>query len=257
MPLEIMIALNNQADWTIGDVVSLVVGSLGVLLALLSLLTQRRNFRLSGSRVSVELRIGVVTDPTATPPVLEDTDAHSDWEAFLRYRATRGKAVLMLVATNTGRMGVGMEGADVLITTSLHYRFAHTYTVPVKPYPNLNPAAGTTLEPHHQATWYAELEPLRHYANDWLDRDDVTWFKTAPPIGRIRFSDRARVRMELHLGNGATVRTPQSITIEPEDNRSDRDAADTGLAAVLREFEALTREFEASNTPNDDDAVEE
>lgn len=233
-----MIAQVTATDWTVGDVISLGVGGLGLLLAILSLLTQRRHFRLSGSRVEVELRVGVVTDPSSTPPTIKQIAADDDWRAFLRRSKNRSTAVLMLVATNMGRMGIGMEGADVVL------RFNHVQglnTLRLQAASSLNPTPGQTLAPHHRATWYADLNDLWDHTAPWFGKFEIE-VKPADIITplRTRLSDRAWVWMELRLGDATSVRSPQSITIKAEEIDSD---SQVDITAAIARFHASVARF--------------
>jgi hypothetical protein len=106
-------------DWP-----SMAVGGAGVLLGAISLTWQAVTFRLTGSKVVAELRVGVVVE---VPGIFQGRGGvltcppNAGWErrvADLRGQYG-GTPVLALVASNVGRLAVGMEGAAAVTESGI------------------------------------------------------------------------------------------------------------------------------------------
>lgn len=174
---------------------ALAIGLAGLLLATVSLTWQAVTFRLTGSRVVAHLRVGSVTgNPLSGQQVLSSAVGR-DWTTRLLalIQQHEGTPVLMLVASNVGRLSVGMETAEAVVDDGTRYS---------QPGWNVNPVMGATLGAGHTVSWYVPLLPVQAVVDTI---DTVAGAEKRP----------RSVRMELHLGTGKAVRTRESIRITP------------------------------------------
>lgn len=131
------------------DGATLWIGLAGVVLATISLTWQAVTFRLTGGRVVAHLRVGV-----RIPGGFITHDADKDWMQRVLATAAEnpGPPVLLLVASNVGRMAVGVD--QVAAVVEGRSRFVLTGDP-------ANPAPGSSLNGLHGATWYAPFEPVQ------------------------------------------------------------------------------------------------
>jgi len=173
---------------------TLGIAGFGVLLAAMSLTWQAVTFRLTGSRVVAHLRVGVLTGAFGGQGIVS-FQAKDDWEQQLvaLQQEHGGTPILILTASNIGRLAVAMQDAQAKSDTKFGFSRAGWA---------LNPATGASLDAGHQASWYVTLEELQRM----LDVDAQVRPQNNRPI---------KCWMELSLGDTTTVRTRETFHITP------------------------------------------
>lgn len=172
--------------WTIAAV---VIGFLGLVIAVVSITWQVATFMLSGSRVKVELKTaaigsaGVVTGPVG-----------NDWEGIFPLLAAQGYETpcLAIEARNVGRLGVDVVRCQV------NFENGAKYEHPGHP---SNPAPNFRLDHGVCKTWIVELWPLRNIV-------DAT-----ARMGEFR--PNQSVTMSIELGTGKILTSKKSVRITP------------------------------------------
>jgi hypothetical protein len=172
------------------DGATLWIGLAGVVLGTISLTWQAVTFRLTGGRVVAHLRVGV-----RTPDDFITERAGRDWMRRLFALAAQhhGQPILLLVASNVGRMAVGVERAAVVLE-------GDTVRYWLRDDP-ANPRPGSSIHGLHGATWYAPLDPVM----------------LAVTVQAKVSQDRRprKVWMELELAAAKPVRTRETIRVAP------------------------------------------
>lgn len=169
------------------EIVTLVVATVGVSLALASLVWQAATFVLSGSRVCLTLRRGFIkldaqgrTMRAAGPLQLSASEY-----AEMR-RKGFDEEVLIVEVRNRGRMAVSVEGVSA--TTDDGWGFERAADPE-------NPALPHRLEPGAKQTWHVELALFQGLVdNDGKQRE--AW-------------------MTVELGTGKVLRTKQATLVVP------------------------------------------
>jgi hypothetical protein len=171
------------------DGATLWIGLAGIVLATISLTWQAVTFRLTGGRVVAHLRVGVQSGGSVI-----SHKADRDWQRRVLDTAAQypGPPVLVLVASNIGRMGVGVDQVAAVIDGQT--RFA-------VPGDARNPPPGMTLDGLHGATWYVPFGPVQAA----IDADAKVLGIRGP----------RKVWMELELSAGRPVRTREAILVPP------------------------------------------
>jgi hypothetical protein len=169
------------------EIVTLVVAILGVVLAVASLVWQAATFVLSGSRVGLTLRRGLIRrDGTGTVALaLGPLEPSADHYAMLREQGFNEEVVIVEVR-NKGRLAVSVE--SVRTDTQDGWGFACIADPE-------NPAMPHRLEPGAKETWHEKLAAIQKIV-DTKGQSQEVW-------------------MTVELGNGKVLRTDQTTLVVP------------------------------------------
>ena len=142
------------------DTAALVIAIISLVLAVLSLAWQAVTFVLTGPRVKVCLKeglrgpLGVMIAP---PSVYTDAGrAALEADGYTEH-------VLAVVVTNAGRSATTVRG------WSLHFGNGVVYTNQMDP---RNPALPHRLEPHTTETWYATVDEIAPFVENFVDQTE-------------------------------------------------------------------------------------
>lgn len=168
------------------DIITLILASVGVALAALSLGWQAATFVLSGSRVRATLRLGAlrrelgqVARMTGPLDMTVEAGASMVAQGFT-------EPVLVAEVRNRGRLTVSVDDVTAMTKDGWGFSRAADPDNPTLPY---------RLEPGEKQTWHVELRPLQLLVNqDGKSRD---------------------ARMHVSLGTGKVIRTKSSFRIVP------------------------------------------
>ncbi len=175
---------------------TLVVALLGLVAALCSLAWQAWTFMASGARVAAVLMVGGARGRTWGTAPLKD-----GWQRGVRDFELQGcTPVLGVTATNTGRQAATIRGFGTWADT----RTDEFGTLGA----TLGQRLRHRLEANDEETWF-------------LPFTEITEFLDLLPF------EPTRIGMEIYLGNGKTVRAPESLLVAelaPWRNRPDGEA---------------------------------
>lgn len=172
------------------DVANTVIAAAAFATAVASLVWQSVTWKLGGSRVSAELRVGALHRNAGIPAVLS-YPARASWQRVVEEgrRNDFTRRALFLTVRNTGRQQVVVESSAVVFPGGLKLSQLNSQRGPSLPH---------TLNVGQPGVWAIELSEMQ---------PGVEAARRTKVLKVLWYRRTVKVRLQVELGHGKTVRT--------------------------------------------------